>query len=802
MLLLCLFSTNISFQAQVPDPDLGLRADWMRGSIGMLWLPENNYGGNIEGKRIDDFLNQISHLKTVDFIQVGLASPYIYSPVHTAPHAILESLWQGDTDTNGNPINLVVPRAEVDDPFLSWIKAIRAAGLKTEVYVNSCNLLQWEAFEGAPDAFPDFSDRWKAYCDENLQDFIDSKDYHTDGVNDDRRPYMFCYAEYILKEYAIRYGDLIDAWCFDAAHVNMGAAGDDSSISDIKNQRIYQAFADAVHAGNPNAAVTFNNGIGDRDSDPFLPYKSPSLFEDYKFGHPFGGAGNMVEPIEPLYRVNFGVCEFMRDNNGLPYTNDNIDWNDNVVAHFFPKQSQTSWNDGGAPCLTNEEFVEWNHIGLINGGGITWGTPMVRTNLNNSPILTLQPYALTQFELVDADLSVHQFPGAPNWARQYTILPTAYNGIMYNHTLIEGVDFWDSEGDAITSLIAQNSFPSWLTITETSSGVWALSGSPTETVDTDYQFDLRVSDASGGSNRTVNLQVDKELIIEPKVFDVDIQATENTTYNSGAVTMTTTAQVPGKEDTFDIEITVTPIGDFTANPNAVIVSGTSDTKGNSTTKSWGISNDGTNDASNDRIFAGNEQFSATISSARVTNISSSLGLTSDNIIIDTFKSITIVNGQSSGDRFTFSADGSVDFNLDQFENEIVKVVDLVSESSDNQIESFTIKNGSIATNDKWAVDKITVQVTINTSSSLNVQDIKEDTNAFRLYPNPAKDNITFNKPIHNVNIIDVTGKVLKSYTKEIKNMNISEFISGVYILKGIDDKGETVTKKIIKQTPN
>jgi hypothetical protein len=760
----------------------------------MLWLPENNYGGNIEGKRIDDFLNQISHLKTVDFIQVGLASPYIYSPVHTAPHPILESLWQGDTDTNGNPINLVVPRAAIDDPFLSWIKAIRAAGLKTEVYVNSANLLEWISVDDAPSAFPDFSERWIAYCDENLQDFIDSKDYHTDGANDDRRPYMFCYAEYILKEYAIRYGDLIDAWCFDAAHVNMGAAGDDSSISDIKNQRIYQAFADAVHAGNPNAAVTFNNGIGDRDSDPFLPYKSPSLFEDYKFGHPFGGAGNMVDPRDPLYTVNFGICEYMSDNNGLPYTNDNIDWNDNVVAHFFPKQSQTSWNDGGAPCLTNEEFVEWNNVGLINGGGITWGTPLVRTNLNNSPVLTLQPYALTQFELVDADLSVNQFPGAPNWARQYTILPTAYNGIMYNHTLTEGVDFWDPEGDAITALIAQNSFPAWLTITETSSGVWVLSGTPTETVDTDYEFDLRVSDASGGSNRTVNLQVDKELI-----FNVDIQATENTTYSSGAVTMTGFGKIPEYDATFEIEITVTPNGDFTTNPNAVIVSGTSDTSGTSTTKSWGISNDGTNDASNDRIFAGNEQFYATINNARVTNITGSIGLTSDNINIDTFTSITIVNGQSVGDRFTFSADGSADFNLDQFENEIIKVVDLVNESSDNQIESFTIKNGSTATNDKWSVDKITLQVSINTSS-LSVQDFKDKFKVFKLYPNPTKNIVLFNKTIQDIKIIDLTGKVVKKHSNKTKSLNISELVSGIYILKGTDENGKGVIKKMINET--
>lgn len=503
----CFLSTN-TVKAQVPDPNQGLRAEWMRGSLGLLWLPANSQNGKIERISIDDFLAQIKPLKTIDFVQVGLASPYIFSPIHNAPHPILESLWQGDVDGNGNPINLVVPRASAPDPFLNWLKAIRAAGLKTEVYVNSCNLLNWEG-QAIPAEFPDFTNRWKAYCDTNptVQAFINSKSYHKDGVHDDRRPYMFCYTEFILKEYAIRYGDLIDAWCFDAAHVNIKGAGDDNTIEDVNSQRIYQAFADAVHAGNPNAAVTFNNGIGDRNSIPFNPYVAPSYFEDYKFGHPFGGAGNMVEPRDPLYTANFGICEYMRDTNGHPYTSDGIAWNDNVVAHFFPKQSTTSWNDGGTPCLTDAEFVEWNHVGLINGGSITWGTPLINTNLQGSPNLILQPYAFTQLQLVDADLGEFQSPGAPNWARQYTILPPVYIGQTYSHTLVEGVDFWDPENVGVTGLVAEGSIPSWLTITETTPGTWTLTGTPTETIATDYAFELKITDPDGTAKRAVSLQV-------------------------------------------------------------------------------------------------------------------------------------------------------------------------------------------------------------------------------------------------------------------------------------------------------
>ena len=512
LVVVVVFLTTFSSYSQTPppeDPDIGLRAEWMKGALGMLWLPENTYNGNIEGQRMDDFLAQIDHLKTVDFIQVGLSSTFIFSPSHSAPHPILESLWEGDTDQDGDPINLIVPRASVDDPFLAWLESIRAAGLRTEVYVNSNNMLQWIGFD-SPEPIAEASNRWIEYCDTNpeVQAFINSRSFHTDGTHDDRRPYMFAYAEFILKEYAIRYGDLIDAWCFDAAHVNIeGASGDDSSTDKLDDQRVYQAFADAVHAGNPNAAVAFNNGVGDRDSNPFLPYQPPSLFEDYKFGHPFGGAGNMVEPREPLYRVNFGICQYMRDTNGLPYKNYGIARNDNVVAHFFPKQSTSSWNDGAFPVLTDAEFVEWNNVGLINGGGITWGTPLVITNLlNKSPNLTLQPYALRQFEAVEADLRVNQFPGAPNWARQFTILPDAEVGEAYSHTLVEGVDFWDPEGDEITNVFPIDG-PSWLTIEETSPGTWTLSGVPDETYGTEYNFRIRANDATSGRNRSVTMTV-------------------------------------------------------------------------------------------------------------------------------------------------------------------------------------------------------------------------------------------------------------------------------------------------------
>ncbi|MGJ8650350.1 MAG: LamG-like jellyroll fold domain-containing protein [Opitutaceae bacterium] len=511
---LCVFGVSSLLLAATYADDVllgqGERADWMRGSWGALWLPERNFNGNIEGVRIDDFLAQISHLKTIDYVQVALASPNIFSPVHTGPHPIIESLWQGDTDTNGDPINLVVPRASVDDPLMSWLEAIDAAGLRSEIYVNSYNLLARNPEDTQVD-YPDISDRWENYCDTDptVQAFINSHPYLQAG-DPDRRKYMFCYAEFILKEYSLRYGDLIDAWCFDSADNIMEDCGDDAESGILDDQRIYEAFADACHAGNPNAAISFNNSVGVDGA----PLATPTLFDDYTFGHPFGGAGNMVVP-EILYTRNFAIVEYIQDHNGLPFaTTDTRDWNDDVVGHFFPKQSTTSWNAGAAPCLTDAQFVEWTAEGCINGGAITWGTPLVRTNLENSPVLTLQPYALTQLEAVDLHFRTSQFPGVPNWRRADTPLPVAAIGAPYSHTLTDGVDFWDPSGGSITGFTLVNA-PSWLSVAESSpgSGDWVLSGTPTETIETEYCFDLRIAIGAAETSRTVHLKVNESPIM-------------------------------------------------------------------------------------------------------------------------------------------------------------------------------------------------------------------------------------------------------------------------------------------------
>ncbi|ANW96116.1 glycoside hydrolase family 107 [Wenyingzhuangia fucanilytica] len=779
----CVMVLSFTTQAQTAlNPEQGLRANWMRGALGLLWLPERNYNGNIEGVEIDEFISQVKDLRTIDYVQLPLTSPNIFSPVHVAPHSIIESLWEGDTDSNGDPINLVVPRESVDDPLLRWLKALKAEGLRVEIYVNSYNLLARNP-EDTQTEYPDVSDRWMEWCDTNAeaQAFLNTQTYHNGSG---RRYYMFCYAEFILKEYAIRYGDLIDAWCFDSAdNIMEDECGDNPDSENVEDQRIYQAFANAVHAGNPNAAVAFNNSVGDRVENPF---STATLFDDYTFGHPFGGAGNMVEN-ETLYRYNYHVIEWMQDYAGDAFLDDTRDWNDKVVSHFFPKQSSTSWNAGSTPCLTDEQFVEWTTNGIIDGGAITWGTPLIRTNLENSPELVLRDYALTQLTLTDDFLKEFQYPGAPNWARQHTVLPPAHIGIPYHHVLVEGVDLWDPEGDEITEVIALGNFPSWLKITEKSPGEWTFSGTPTETNETTHTFSLQASDASGVRTRVVNLLVDEELEADP----IAIKASSNTNYglNNKAVMVSDVYTAPDGYATFRVSMDVTPPTD------QAIVSGISG--GTTTENSWGIGN-GT-DGTQDVIFRGSDnEWVQNINNLQIVDFNANGGdLTEDHFTLS-FKAITIVNAQSTNDFVSLKFDQTV-VDLGKLGNQ-TQQIDLNSVSSINEITEFSLGTGNDSSTNKWSVEEILISLNLVVGDLSNSTIVSEKKQGFKVYPSPTSHTINFNIPIHSVEVINTSGKVVKINPNLTQSIKISDLSSGVYIIKGVTELGVTVVKKIVKNT--
>lgn len=434
---------NVVITAYEPDsleeerPELGERADWMRGTWGINWKPANYYNGYIELVNIDDFMDQIVDLSSLSYIQLHLNGSNVYSPMHTAPNDILESLWgdeavDDDSFITGDTTNLIVPRVVSGlDPFGDWLEAVKDAGLKTQVYINSSNML-YRTGSDNPDVFPDITERWYAYCDESeaVQAFLDSKPYYRSDDYPDRE-YMFCYAEFILRDYAKNYGDLIDAWIFDSASY-MNSNGDDESTGTLSDQRIYQAFAEAIRAGNRDVAASFNNGTGSV-KEAWSPIQRPTLFDDYSFGHPFGGGDYIggepdtdnygpgdedVYETDYMYDKNFRIIEFMAATDGnvfdlgetLDYFDikfyDHFDWDDNVVGHFDPPMATLSWNSGSTAALTDEHFTLWNTSAVNGGGAISWGGPLNGKKANQSNRnFTLTTWALEQLTVMDTSVA-------------------------------------------------------------------------------------------------------------------------------------------------------------------------------------------------------------------------------------------------------------------------------------------------------------------------------------------------------------------------------------------------------------
>ncbi len=801
LLSICLFSA-MSTDAQVPDPNQGLRADWLRGTWGINWKPSSLYNGGHEGLSVEPFLDQISHLRTIDYIQVHLNESYIYSPVHMGPHPLLESFWQGDTDANGNPINLVVPRASFgEDPFLEIIKDIRAAGMKIMVYVNSSNMLNREGTIN-PSEIPNITTRWKEWCDTDpeAQTFIASQPYHTDVWNADLgtyvdstaiypdRKYMFCYAEFVLKDYAIRYGDLIDSWCFDSG-IYMGLNGDKEKNGVYEDQMIFNAFKAACHAGNPNAALSFNNGP-ERDTEELNPFSEVVHADDFMFGHPYNGGNNMGSHTigtPPLYDRNYAHIEKIKETFGNVHSG--IDpqtwtWDDNVVGHFDPPMSTTSWSGGNTPALTDEEFNLWNLEAVQYGGAISWGLALVLKSGTNEQLVA-RDWALSQLNGMDTHLMELESPGAPNWARQETILSEAMAQSPYAHNLVDGFDFWDPEEVGVTGLsVVSGDFPEWGTLTETTSGTWTISGTPTEAVATDYIFELRAQDADGGTNRTVKLRVMEH------DGAVQIRAAANTNYGINTVaTMYSELQTaPDGLATFRISIDVTPQDQFGIN------SGPSG--GAATENSWGMG-DGTT-TNQETLFLGSDnQWVESVNNIQIIDFNANGGSIIEEDINGVFKSITLVNAQHANDLFSLQVGTTT--STPRAATDGVETIDLLTESGiSGEIIQFAIGTANEATNNRWSVEGVTVAVDYEGTVSTNNQ-LQNEMEFFKVFPNPANDQILLNiKPV-TAQVFDVMGKCVLVNSAGEKELDISNLKSGLYILL-IETPGEKVLfKKFLKQ---
>ena len=278
---------------------------------------------------------------------------------------------------------------------------------------------------------------------------------------------------------------------------------------------------------------------------------------------------------------------------------------------------------------------------------------------------------------------------------------------------------------------------------------------------------------------------------QTEVIDVVITGGYNSAYANAAglviyprsekVTMTGTGTHAGTGTTFNVSFDVTPAyygsSDFV---RAIAVNASV----------WG-SSEGLPE------FKGSKIANATIGNIQVFNFSDAQ-LSESNITAKTFAKMSIKGGNGATDRVEYLVGGTSYYN--DMMSSSPQELNLLTDGSSplTTISSFVLQNGSEAVKDVWAVENITVQVTVD--KSLGVHEFEEVSRLFKLYPNPAVDNFSLSMPISSAKIIDMTGRVVKTYTGETANFDISNYAVGTYILKGLSAEGATVVKRFTKSS--
>ena len=85
------------------------------------------------------------------------------------------------------------------------------------------------------------------------------------------------------------------------------------------------------------------------------------------------------------------------------------------------------------------------------------------------------------------------------------------------------------------------------------------------------------------------------------------------------------------------------------------------------------------------------------------------------------------------------------------------------------------------------------------SSVLSIDD--EVLSVFTIYPNPTQSSFSINSNVSNIEIYDLTGKMVKSFKGDFTKNNtfdISSLNTGMYIIKVEDSNNKTKTTKLVK----
>lgn len=121
----------------------------------------------------------------------------------------------------------------------------------------------------------------------------------------------------------------------------------------------------------------------------------------------------------------------------------------------------------------------------------------------------------------------------------------------------------------------------------------------------------------------------------------------------------------------------------------------------------------------------------------------------------------------------------------------LKSFNFVSKANENllciEIDDINWANNNWTDNiDEWSTFSENCQMSTN----------EQDFTTFQIFPNPTKNNLNFSETLKEINIYDLSGKLIQKGNGT--QINISNLQTGTYLIKGITNSGKTINQKFIK----
>lgn len=116
----------------------------------------------------------------------------------------------------------------------------------------------------------------------------------------------------------------------------------------------------------------------------------------------------------------------------------------------------------------------------------------------------------------------------------------------------------------------------------------------------------------------------------------------------------------------------------------------------------------------------------------------------------------------------------------------------------DDVTSITLAHATTEAANNFQVVSTPVAYTFTTDPGLSVVNKVAKNSELKLYPNPVKNNIALNIPIHSAEILSITGKLVKAFSESSTTLNVSGLAPGMYILRGISEEGVPLVKRFVK----